>query len=110
LIHKKEDQAIGSGTLSVESGQEQVVINPDSNWKAGKRDVGRELYIGANRYLIVAVEDETHFQLNESYVGASDVDAAYTSGSVAFGPPWTVRIPTGLIILQEDRARLESLG
>ena len=59
LIRKHEDQAIGSGTLAVQNGQTQVAINADSHWTVATRDVGRELYIGANRYLIAAITDAT---------------------------------------------------
>ncbi len=110
LIHKHEEQALGSGTLSVQPGQVRVTINPDSNWRAAPRDVGREIFIGAKRYQIAAVAAEDQLDLNEPYAGAADTRARYTTGSVSFGPPWTVRIPTGLVILDEDRARLAGIG
>lgn len=101
---------MGSGTLSVANGQTQVTINPDSTWTVAARDVGRELYIGGEQYKIASIGDERTFDLDESYAGLTDPAARHAAGSVPYGPPWVVRVPTSLVILNGRRGDLASLS
>jgi hypothetical protein len=109
LTDRKADLALGSGTLSVQQGAATVRISDDSNWRATTRDLGRELYIAGDRYLIASVIDEQTIRLDREFEGPTMVAAVYAAGSVPFGPPWTVNIPTTLVVLAENRAALEQL-
>ena len=109
LTDRKEDLGLGSGTLAVEHGERNARINDDSNWDASPRDLGRELYIGGERYVVAAVNDERDLQLDRSYEGTTDGAARYAAGSVPFGPPWLVNVPTSLVVLAENRPALEAI-
>jgi hypothetical protein len=106
LLNRKDDVALGSGTLSVQNGDARVSINEDSTWEASERDLGRELYIGGDQYTVAAVAGEREIDLDEPYRGETDPEAPYATGTVPFGPPWLVRIPTSLVILSEERDKL----
>lgn len=115
LTEHKPDVARGSGTLRVESGDAEVQINPqidpDSQWHVTEqRDLGRELYIAGNRYEVAAVANETTFSLDRPYEGASNDGAVYVAGSTPFGPPWTVNVPTSLVVLADNLPALKALG
>jgi hypothetical protein len=110
LTNLKPDVARGSGTLKVESGNVKVEINPDSQWRiSAQRDLGRELYIAGNHYEVASVTNETTFHLDRPYQGASNSSTAYVAGSTPFGPPWTVNVPTSLIVLAENVTALKAL-
>jgi hypothetical protein len=109
LTEHKPDLAHGSGTLAVVNGSADVRINDDSNWRASApRDVGREIYIAGERYEIAAVVSEDTIQLDRPYQGATKGEA-YAAGSVPFGPPWTVNVPTSLIVLADNVPALRSI-
>jgi hypothetical protein len=110
LLDRRPEVAMGSGTLSVTQGQAQVTINADSTWTVAPRDVGRELYIGGEQYKIASITDERTFDLDEPYAGPTEPNARYAAGSVPYGPPWVVRVPTSLVILNGRRGDLASLG
>jgi len=114
LTELKPDVARGSGTLKVTKGDAKVQINqqpnPDSQWRVSEqRDLGRELYIGGDRYEVAAVTDDTTFNLDRLYDGESDASAVYVAGSTPFGPPWTVNVPTTLVVLADNLPALKGL-
>jgi hypothetical protein len=103
IIEKNAELALGSGTLSVVDGNDLVTINGDSRWVPGNRDLGRDLYIGGERYQVAEPLPATNqVRLDRPYAGSTDAKAAYATGSVPFGAPWLVRIPTELVILKEN--------
>jgi hypothetical protein len=111
LTEHKPDMARGSGTLKLEHGSTQVQVNPQpapqSQWRPrDPRDLARELWIGGDRYEVAAVVDDHTFTLNRPYEGATDEAASYAAGSTPYGPPWTVRVPTTLVVLTEHAAAL----
>ncbi|MBK8901305.1 MAG: hypothetical protein IPM53_08985 [Anaerolineaceae bacterium] len=110
LIQKNEELALGSGTLSVKKNKEEVEINPDSDWLASDRDLGRELYIDGGTYRITAVLDDRHFSLEGPFQGETDANARYATGSVPYGAPWLVRLPTNLVILLDEKGKLEQMA
>jgi hypothetical protein len=110
LIDRAEDLTIGSGTLSVQAGQATLTINPDSTWEAGPRDIGREIYVDGERYAIISVSAPDTIELDEAYNGVTDPEVRYASGSVPYGPPWVVRVPTSLVILSDRVGDLAPLG
>lgn len=109
LLEHRPDTALGSGTLTVRNGATNVEVNEDSDWQVGPRDLGRELFIDGERYTIAATGDDT-FDLHEAFLGDDDDAAAYATGSVPYGPPWVVRIPTSLVVLAGRRGDLAPLG
>jgi hypothetical protein len=114
FTERKPDVARGSGTLKVQSGNAEVRINPQTNpntqWSVSEElDMGRELYIAGNRYVVSAVANENTFSLDRPYEGANDALAVYVTGSTPFGPPWTVNVPTSLIVLAENVPALKTV-
>ncbi|GLS29370.1 hypothetical protein SAMN04488498_13835 [Mesorhizobium albiziae] len=115
LTEHRPDMARGSGTLDVKSGFTEVNINaqanPDTQWRAKEdRDLGREIFLDGQRYEISSVKDESTFELDRPYEGKSNVKATYAAGTAPFGPPWTVNIPTSLVVLSENVTKIEDLG
>lgn len=108
-LEHRPDTALGSGTLTVRKDSTHVVVNDDSDWVVGPRDLGRELYIDGERYTIAAIGDGA-FELDEKFAGEDDDAAVYATGSVPYGPPWLVRVPTSLVILNGRRSDLAPLG
>ena len=103
IVEKNAELALGSGTLSVTNGSDLITINIDSRWVPGDRDHGRDLYIGGERYQVAETLPATkQVRLDRAYEGTTDARASYAAGSVPFGAPWLVRIPTDLVILKEN--------
>ena len=100
--------ARGSGRLKVEKDKARVQLVETSD-TVGPRDVGREIYIDGERYVIVAVHSPTEFDLDRPFEGATSDNAAYSVGAVTRGEPWEVRVPTSLVVLSVNLAELESL-
>jgi hypothetical protein len=110
LTDRKPDLARGSGTLKAQKGNVKVHINADSQWSVNEeRDVGRELYIAGSHYEVAEVTNNRTFNLDRPYEGASDASAVYVAGSTLFGLPWTVDVPTSLIVLAENVPALKAL-
>lgn len=108
-LAKNTDLALGSGALNVTQGSRQVAII-DSRWEASTRDLGRELYIQGDRYEVSTVIDVSTIEIEPAYSGLTDPQAPYATGSVPFGPPWLVKLPTNLVVLSEnaDKVRLDA--
>jgi hypothetical protein len=103
IVEKNAELARGSGSLSVTKGNDLVTINSDSRWVPDDRDNGRDLYIGGERYQAAESLPATkQVRLDRAYEGTTDARAGYATGSVPFGAPWLVRIPTNLVILREN--------
>jgi hypothetical protein len=112
LVSKNEELALGSGTLRVQKNQTLVTINEDSTWLTSDRDLGREIYIDGDSYTVASIStaNKRQFNLDEPCKGETDDDARYATGSVPYGPPWLVRIPTSLVILSEETSKLADLS
>jgi hypothetical protein len=96
--------------LKVEKGNVKVHINPDSQWSVSEeRDSGRELYIAGNHYEVAAVTNDSTFNLDRPYEGENNAAAAYGAGSTPFGPPWTVNVPTSLVVLAQNVPALQAV-
>ncbi len=107
---RKDDVARGSGTLTVTEGEKNVTINGDGTWELKDIDLGREIFIRGNRYEVETIDPVNNaFTLNDIYIGDGEEDAVYVTGSVPFGPSWTVNLPTNLVILDENKEKL-SIG
>jgi hypothetical protein len=106
LIDRKADVALGSGTLKVTEDSDRVSINKDSNWIVTERDIGREIYVGGNVYTIKEILGDNEFRLDRSYKDETDSSATYATGSVPYGQPWLVNVPTSLIILSDNKSKL----
>lgn len=110
LLEHKPDIARGSGTLAVQKGATTATINADSDWRASETDLGRELYLAGEQYTIKRVLAPQQLEFAEPYNGFSDANASYAAGSVPYGPPWVVRVPTSTVILNDRRSDLAPLG
>lgn len=108
IVEKNAELALGSGTLSVTKNDDRITINADSRWVPTERDEGRDLYVGGERYQVVEPADAAGIRVDRPYQGETDPKAAYATGSVPFGAPWLVRIPTELVILKENIGLLNS--
>lgn len=98
--------ARGNGLLAVQSGASQVSIVGDV-WKIEDIDLGRELFIKGNQYEIVAIDSQANsFELDRPYVGPDGQPVRFLVGSVPYGQPWRVEIPTRLVVLGENRQQL----
>jgi hypothetical protein len=98
----------GAGTLKVTTGDAHVEIGAGGEL-ASARDLGREIYIDGERYEIVTVDDSGGgFQLDRPYEGPTTDAAIFATGSVRYGAPWEVRLPTSLVILRANRDQLDS--
>jgi hypothetical protein len=96
--------------LKVKKSSSEVKINSDSQWSVSDpRDLGREIYIAGNRYEVAAVPNKSTFDLDRGYEGETDESAPYVAGSTPFGPPWTVNVPTSLIVLAENVPALKAV-
>lgn len=109
LTEHKPDMSRGSGTLALTKGSVQATINDDSNWRASDRDKGREIVVNGEVYSIAEVADDGSFVLDRPFEGESDPAAIYATGSVPFGPAWTVNVPTSLIVLSGNRSAIADL-
>ena len=113
LTNFKEDLAIGQGTLAVERGNNLVKINTDNTeyaWQVRDRDLGRELYINGYQFTVASLvfDNPYQFYLNKPYEGETNTSAIYAAGSVPYGPPWLVRLPTNLVVLTERKENLNT--
>ena len=108
LLDRKPETALGSGTLNVKKNSKVVLINDDSNWRASEKDLGRELYIDGELYTIARVVGPQQLRINEDYIGENSANERYATGSVPYGPPWVVRVPTSLVILSGTRPALDA--
>lgn len=107
IVEKNADLALGSGTLSVKKSSDLVTINTDSRWTPSDRDIGRDVFIGGDRYQVTeALPANQQVRIDRNYEQADDAHAVYATGSVPYGAPWLVRIPTDLVILKENTALL----
>ena len=95
-IHTKS-----GGVISVNEGARNVTgVGTDFT----DDDVNREITIGGGVYRIKSVASATQLRLASDYRGADAVEVDYVIGAKAVGEPWTLRIPTELVMLQDDHA------
>jgi hypothetical protein len=107
LQDRKDGIALGSGTLQVRKGQTRIDINDDSIWEVREIDIGREIFIRGDRYEIAQIDSTSNsFELGTEYQAEDEDRAVYVTGSVPFGPPWTVNLPTNLVVLDENKDRI----
>lgn len=98
--------ALGNGKLDVQADRRTVKIVSDA-WKVSPIDVGREIFINAVAYEIASIdEDANQFEIDREFVGNIDDHLSFASGSVRYGEPWTVTVPTRLVILKDNAAAL----
>jgi hypothetical protein len=110
LTEYKPDMSRGSGTLALTKDSDQAAINDDSNWRTSDRDKGREIVVDGDVYAVVEVIDDRHFVLDRPFERQSDPAAIYAAGSIPFGPAWTVNVPTTLVVLSDNRSKLDGLS
>ena len=106
MVQYHSDRSLGSGTLSVLTGEAQVTVNDDSLWIPDTRDLGREVFVDGIRYTIVEVLPDRACRLDRAFEGSTDPRATYVTGSVPYGESWRVAVPTPLVILDDQKAAL----
>ncbi len=89
------------GTVSVQQSS-STVNGTQTAFEAD--DVGREITIAGEVHRVAAVDSETKLQLSEPFQGPTQDGIGYVIGAKAVGEPWTVRVPTSLVLLQADAA------
>ena len=108
LLNKKEELARGSGTLSLTKNSNEVTINMegDHGWELTYRDIGREVYILGNTYVIEKIISKNIFEMDIAYEGESIDSVTYAVGSVPYSSPWLVKLPTSHLILNSQKDKL----
>jgi len=109
LIDRGKDVARGSGTVKVKGGSTGLTINSDSRWDADSDDVGREVFLHGDVYIIEEVVTAKSVTLDRPYEGDDEDASIYATGSTPYGPPWTVNVPTTLVVLAGNKPTLEQL-
>ena len=96
----------GNGLLAVQDSESTVSIVNDT-WKVEELDIGREVFITGNQYVISAINmDDNTFTLDRPNSGQDDKPVRFLIGSVPYGQPWSVSVPTRLVIVSEERSKL----
>lgn len=90
----------GSGTVQVEEGNASV--RGAGTRFAAPRDVDREIRIAGKVYRIREVVAADELTLWEPYAGDDAEALPYSLGPKLVGQPWEVRLPTTLVMLQQD--------
>ncbi len=105
---RNRDLVTGSGTLKVVADSDLVEVNADSLWVLDPQiDVSREVFINGLRYEIMKVETDTQFQIDCPFELDSNDNANYLIGSVRFGAPWRVKLPTSLVVIASEADKLK---
>ena len=107
MLAKHADRARGSGYLALEQDSTTATL-VDSHWTPTERDIGREILIEGVSYAIAAPIDAIRFALDRPYEGVTTPRTVYATGSVPFGAPWRVELPTNLVILADRAGQLET--
>lgn len=93
-IHTKS-----GGLISVDNGSRDVTgVGTDFT----DDDENREITIRGDVYRIKSVTSSTALTLTRDYRGSDAEDVGYVIGAKAVGEPWTLRLPTSLVMLQGD--------
>ena len=100
------DAVRGSGTLRVRGGDTSASLNDDSSWRLESIDLGRTLHIAGRTYAVSSVTSPTEFELDRPFEGEDDDALSYAIDSVAYSEPWIAKVPTNLVVLDDNRDRL----
>jgi hypothetical protein len=65
-------------------------------------DRNREIMIGGAVYRIQGVSSSDAIVLSDPYGGASEDGVTFSVGATLVDRPWTVRLPTSLVLLRDD--------
>ncbi len=87
------------GSIAVDTGSPDVQ-GTDTEFNAD--DERRDITIAGEIYRVEAVSSATSLTLASPYRGPANSRAGYVIGAKAVGEPWTVRLPTSLVMLQPD--------
>lgn len=101
---KEEQNAVltqGKGVISV-TKDSPVVEGIGTEFNVD--DIDREIVILGDKYRIADVESETSLTLTENCHSSTQESVRYALGVKFVGEPWEMKIPTSLVILQQDSA------
>jgi hypothetical protein len=95
-----DDFTIGAGTVDVQKGKTRVT---GKGTRFTKDDVDREIRIAAKVYRISSWQSATAITLAKPFKGEDKdgTNAAYSLGPKLVGPPWEVRLPTTLVMIDK---------
>jgi hypothetical protein len=110
MVDRGRAVAMGNARLKLELGETKAeVLNGSATpppggstieaWKPDTIDIGRRIFVRAQEYLIASVAPGgMEFELDRPFEGVDGV-YSFLAGSVPFGEPWEVRVPTRLVFL-----------
>ena len=93
------DFVVGEGTIQVNQGSKNIV---GSGTNFTNNDIDKEIKIEGVIYQISDVSNSTNIELTERYRGQNDQNIRYSLGGKIIGQPWEVKLPTNLVMLQEN--------
>lgn len=97
-----QDVALGNGLLKIANTRKLANILSE-NWKISEIDIGREIFINGAMYTIQNINKENNsFSFSPDFVGSLGKNYSFASGSVPYGEPWEISIPTRLVVLREN--------
>lgn len=112
LLSRSIELARGIGTISVTHDSNQVTINTIEgailNWELTEEDISRQIFIKGVSYTISGYIDQTHFLLERGYEGETNTAEEFLIGSIRLGEPWVEKIPTSMVILSTETAKLNN--
>ncbi|HWR25461.1 MAG TPA: hypothetical protein VN278_04415 [Methanosarcina sp.] len=94
----------GEGTISVVNGKADVIGKKTKFTE--ENHLNYEIIIRGKQYRIGEVISDTYILLRENYTGESEENIPYSIGAKFIGEPWEVRIPTSLVIIQQEDEQL----
>jgi hypothetical protein len=89
----------GLGRLNVTKDSPQVT-GIDTEFTAD--DENKRILIRGKTYVIKQVTDQTEIQLTKPYQDAMETGVRYSLGPKLVGEPWEVKLPTDLMILDQN--------
>lgn len=93
-----DDFTLGVGKVDVQNGTVEVT---GDKTQFTDDDVDREIRIQSKVYRISSVHSATSIKLAKPFTGLDDANTAYSIGPKLVGPPWEVRLPTTLVIIDK---------
>ena len=90
----------GDGTIAVQEGSPTVIGTDTAFDRALHND--RDIEIQRRRYRVADVVSATELTLDRPFVDDDATGVEYAFGARLVGDPWELRVPTHLVMLQDD--------
>lgn len=93
----------GDGTITVTKNNDMVTgTNTNFSNDVLTGDENKRIIIAGETYVIKKVNSLTEIQLKTSYKGESNTDLKYAFGAKLVGDPWEVKLPTDLVMIDNN--------